>query len=87
IPRPPNAFFCFRSHFLEERRAAGALEGSTKFGGIGSQTSLSRTAAAEWNSMGKVAQRPFIRMALKKRREHAVAHPFYKYAPRKRVKR
>jgi hypothetical protein len=87
VPRPPNAFFCFRSHLVQERREAVALGSSDKFGAIDSQTSLSRTAAILWSSMGVAAREPFFHMAAKKKREHSLAHPSYKYTPRKRMRR
>ncbi|KAJ7764673.1 high mobility group box domain-containing protein [Mycena olivaceomarginata] len=80
-PRPPNAFFCFRSWFVRKQKEAA----HTAPGSKGSyMRDVSRQAAQRWNSMSDEEKRPYFDMALRMRDEHKVAYPDYKFAPAKR---
>ncbi|KAJ6489054.1 hypothetical protein C8R45DRAFT_1074158 [Mycena sanguinolenta] len=83
-PRPPNAFFCFRSRFIREKKAAAQAEpqGSNLKGSR--MPDVSREAATRWNSMTDAEQRPFFEMATRLRDEHKVLYPNYKFAPGKK---
>ncbi|KAJ7165222.1 hypothetical protein C8R46DRAFT_808326, partial [Mycena filopes] len=51
IPRPPNAFLCFRSNFVRTVREAG--------GGGQDQRALSVIAAEHWRALGNEERRTF----------------------------
>ncbi|KAK7040041.1 putative transcription factor SOX-14 [Favolaschia claudopus] len=74
VPRPRNAFICFRSEFVRQAK----LKGSSK---PENQTCLSRDAADAWRGMNAEERRPHVLMALQEKREHALRYPNYKYAP------
>ncbi|KAJ7204267.1 hypothetical protein C8J57DRAFT_983127, partial [Mycena rebaudengoi] len=80
IPKSANAFFCFKSRFIEEKMAI--KDGIQTYRGSTSQTSLSRNAAVEWNSMGPAARLPYVLMAKDRKREHEIAYTSHKYTPR-----
>ncbi|KAF8155341.1 hypothetical protein K438DRAFT_1942961 [Mycena galopus ATCC 62051] len=73
-PRPPNAFLCFRSRFIRDKKSS---KGSH-------MCDISRQAAQRWNSMSAEERQPFFDMALVLRDEHRVAYPDYKFAPGKK---
>lgn len=75
IPRPRNAFICFRSDYVKEQKIASARPGSLD------QTVLSRGAAEVWRGMTEEERSPFLLMALHEKREHALRYPNYRYAP------
>ncbi|KAJ7239377.1 high mobility group box domain-containing protein [Mycena haematopus] len=83
-PRPANAFLCFRSRFLRDRKAAAASRTDPE-GSKGSHMSdVSREAAQRWNSMSAEERRPYFDMASRIREEHKVAYPDYKFSPSKK---
>ncbi|KAF7375621.1 HMG box domain-containing protein [Mycena sanguinolenta] len=86
-PRPPNAFFCFRSRFIREKKAAAQPETEPQGSKIkGSRMpDLSREAALRWNTMLPEERRPFFEMATRLRNEHKVLYPNYKFAPGKKA--
>ncbi|KAJ7193557.1 hypothetical protein GGX14DRAFT_478031 [Mycena pura] len=72
IPRPRNAFICFRSFYVQEHRAMpGTLN----------QTVMSRGAAEVWRGMSAAERAPFLREAENEKRAHALKYPNYRYAP------
>ncbi|KAF7335444.1 HMG box domain-containing protein [Mycena venus] len=81
-PRPPNAFICFRSRFIRDKKAASHAGGK---GGKGSMMcDVSRQAGDRWNDMSDEEQRPYFDLALRMREAHNIAYPNYKFCPSKR---
>ncbi|KAJ7765853.1 high mobility group box domain-containing protein, partial [Mycena maculata] len=78
IPRPPNAFICFRSRFIRDQKAKAA-QGSK---GSGMQDA-SRHAGHVWNEMSDEEKRPYVEMSKRLRDDHKAAYPDYKFAPAK----
>ncbi|KAF7327008.1 Sox transcription factor 8 [Mycena kentingensis (nom. inval.)] len=72
IPRPPNAFICFRSHFVAQQKA---LCGPDR------QQDWSKVAGERWRLLSDEERRPFFILAEQRRDEHMAAHPDYKYTP------
>ena len=72
IPRPPNAFMCFRSARASEH-AAGVR-----------QNELSKRVGAEWRALDPATRAHFVRVAAEKKEEHGVLYPGYKYQPQRR---
>ena len=74
IPRPPNAFICFRSARASERAAAGVR-----------QNELSVQVAAEWRALDHATRAYYARVAAEKKEEHESLYPGYKYQPQRRA--
>ncbi|KAJ7146782.1 high mobility group box domain-containing protein, partial [Mycena epipterygia] len=77
IPRPPNAFLCFRSRFIRDQKALAASKGSKSSG----MQDISRQAGHIWNDMSDEERSPYVEMANRMKEEHRMAHPDYKFAP------
>ncbi|KAJ7485850.1 hypothetical protein FB451DRAFT_1128112, partial [Mycena latifolia] len=75
IPRPRNAFICFRSAYVKAEKRAAARPGALD------QTVMSRGAADVWRSMGEAARLPYVQQAQDEKAEHARMYPNYRYAP------
>ncbi|CAK5269301.1 unnamed protein product [Mycena citricolor] len=75
IPRPRNAFFCFRSAFNSRQKDAslGLL--------FHEQTEISRGAGSVWQAMGPEERRPYVEEAKALKREHARLYPNCRYSP------
>ncbi|KAF7335618.1 putative transcription factor SOX-14 [Mycena venus] len=70
IPRPRNAFICFRSEYVKAPKGASV-----------NQTVLSCGAAEVWRGMDDEERAPFVLMAQEEKEEHARMYPNYRYAP------
>ncbi|PBK66072.1 hypothetical protein ARMSODRAFT_856118, partial [Armillaria solidipes] len=73
IPRTSNAYIIFRSEFVALHK-----ESLSK-----TQQKASKLAGAAWRQLPKERQDHYRAIANKKKREHALAHPGYKYNPRR----
>ncbi|SJL09063.1 uncharacterized protein ARMOST_12439 [Armillaria ostoyae] len=73
IPRPSNAYIIFRSEFVALHK-----ESLSK-----TQQKASKLASAAWRQLPKERQDHYRAIANKKKREHALAYPGYKYKPRR----
>ncbi|KAJ7239381.1 hypothetical protein B0H12DRAFT_1136108 [Mycena haematopus] len=75
-PRPPNAFLCFRSQFLQDKKAASHTEPE------GSTSSLMSdlNPVQRWHSMSVEERRPHVHMALRLQQEHQISYPNSKFA-------
>jgi hypothetical protein len=78
IPRPPNAFMIFRSHFLK----SGATDGGDR-----RQQNLSRLAGTAWNSLTSEAKAKWHEEAAQALLKHQKEHPNYKFTPAPRGSR
>nr|GAT50478.1 predicted protein [Mycena chlorophos] len=74
-PRPPNAFLCFRAEYIKEEKARN--DGHT-------QTDWSKLAGQQWRAMSPADKKKYQDMAARKKAEHQVQFPDYKYTPGKR---
>ncbi|KAJ5427921.1 High mobility group superfamily [Penicillium cf. griseofulvum] len=74
IPRPPNCFILYRqaNHHLVKNANPGL-----------SNNEISRILGARWNNETPEVRRQFTRLANDLKREHAIKHPDYQYAPRR----
>lgn len=73
IPRPPNAFLCFRSEFWEMEKQRPESERDHR--------QISVLAGERWRSLSEAGRAPFKRMAEEYKKLHAKQYPDYKYAP------
>ncbi|KAJ7503298.1 high mobility group box domain-containing protein, partial [Mycena galericulata] len=73
IPRPPNAFICFRSRFVRDQKEQGSTSSGMK--------EFSRQAGHVWNEMSEAQRRPYIELADRIKAEHKVTYPDYKFTP------
>ncbi|KAF7296330.1 HMG box domain-containing protein [Mycena chlorophos] len=77
IPRPRNAFICFRSWFYQTERLAA----STSQLALGKQSSLSTRAGLAWKALTPEQRVPFQLEAEEEKRVHSERYPGYKYRP------
>ncbi|KAJ7136709.1 high mobility group box domain-containing protein, partial [Mycena epipterygia] len=73
IPRPRNAFICFRSDYVKAEKRVSARPGSLD------QTVMSRGAGDVWRGMGEAERLPYIRMAQAEKKAHTLKYPNYRY--------
>lgn len=76
IPRPPNAFICFRSRFVRDQKAQGSQGSGMK--------DISRQAGHIWNEMTEEERRPYVELSDRIKQEHRATYPDYKFNPAKR---
>ncbi|KAJ5425598.1 High mobility group superfamily [Penicillium sp. CMV-2018d] len=74
VPRPPNCFILYRqaNHHLVKSANPGV-----------SNNEISRILGARWNNESPEVRMQFTRLADDLKREHAIKHPDYQYAPRR----
>ncbi|KAJ7250720.1 hypothetical protein C8J57DRAFT_679047 [Mycena rebaudengoi] len=75
IPRPRNAFICFRSVYVRLQR-----DGSVRPRTL-DQTVMSRGAGDVWQSMSTSERLPYVRMAQEEKKAHTLKYPDYRYSP------
>ncbi|KAJ4499287.1 hypothetical protein C8R41DRAFT_978328 [Lentinula lateritia] len=73
IPRPPNSFIVFRSHWWLENKGCPAVETDHR--------EVSRIVGRHWRALSEDERQPFRRESEVLKREHALKYPGYKYAP------
>ncbi|KAH6900887.1 high mobility group box domain-containing protein, partial [Coprinopsis sp. MPI-PUGE-AT-0042] len=76
IPRPKNAFMCYRSWFYENKPPPPTADGKKL-----NQQVLSKQVAITWNSMTPEEQAPFHEMAKQEKKAHELKYPSYSYSP------
>ncbi|KAJ7052044.1 high mobility group box domain-containing protein, partial [Mycena amicta] len=79
VPRPANAFICFRSRFIREQKAQLAAAGTDQ--PRTQQTDWSRLAGDRWHAMSAFERQEYFDMSERIAREHKAMHPDYKYQP------
>ncbi|CAG8087708.1 unnamed protein product [Penicillium nalgiovense] len=74
VPRPPNCFILYRqaNHHLVKDANPGV-----------SNNEISRILGARWNNETHEVREQFTRLADELKKEHAIKHPDYQYAPRR----
>ncbi|OQE16870.1 hypothetical protein PENFLA_c026G03890 [Penicillium flavigenum] len=74
VPRPPNCFILYRqaNHHLVKDANPGV-----------SNNEISRILGARWNNESPEVREQFTRLADELKKEHAIKHPDYQYAPRR----
>ncbi|KAJ5154165.1 High mobility group superfamily [Penicillium coprophilum] len=74
VPRPPNCFILYRqaNHHLVKDANPGV-----------SNNEISRILGARWNNETPEVRQQFTRLADDLKKEHAIKHPDYQYAPRR----
>ncbi|KAJ7240465.1 hypothetical protein C8J57DRAFT_1527499 [Mycena rebaudengoi] len=75
IPRPRNAFICFRSHYVRQEKRTAARVGPLD------QTVLSCGAADVWRGMDTIQRLPYVQMAQEEKKAHTLKYPNYRYSP------
>ncbi|XP_073429795.1 transcription factor SOX-15 isoform X2 [Dendrobates tinctorius] len=78
VKRPMNSFMVWSS---EERKRVSALHPKMH------NSEISRRLGAVWRALGEDERRPYREQAKRLRERHALDHPGYKYAPRKKRRR
>ncbi|KAJ4467480.1 high mobility group box domain-containing protein, partial [Lentinula edodes] len=73
IPRPRNAFILFRCDFVRQKKVPDHVEANHR--------NISRIVGSVWKSMSASQKAPWIAMAEIEKKNHAKAHPGYKYHP------
>lgn len=73
IPRPPNAFICFRSAYclLEKQKTDGQRD----------HRIVSKDAAIAWHKSSKTVRTKYKLIAEEKKQQHAKMYPGYAYSP------
>ncbi|KAJ7785786.1 hypothetical protein B0H16DRAFT_5758 [Mycena metata] len=73
IPRPPNAFICFRSDYclLEKQKSDGQRD----------HRFVSKDAAAAWHQSSEAVKTKYKLIAREKKQQHAQMYPGYTYSP------
>ncbi|KAE9397839.1 hypothetical protein BT96DRAFT_976733 [Gymnopus androsaceus JB14] len=79
-PRPRNAFMIFRCQYCKEhaRGPGGSKRGQDV------DTTMSKRASVAWHALSEDEQNYYRRLADKEKRDHARAHPGYRYRPKPR---
>ncbi|KAJ7175633.1 high mobility group box domain-containing protein, partial [Mycena filopes] len=77
IPRPRNAFICFRSNYVQAQKTLVAEPKSLE------QTAMSCSAGEAWRKMNEEQRQPYVLQALAEKAAHALKYPEYRYAPKK----
>ncbi|KAJ5271308.1 High mobility group superfamily [Penicillium chrysogenum] len=74
VPRPPNCFILYRqaNHHLVKDANPGV-----------SNNEISRILGARWNNESPEVREQFTHLADELKKEHAIKHPDYQYAPRR----
>ncbi|KAJ5780952.1 High mobility group superfamily [Penicillium paradoxum] len=74
VPRPPNCFILYRqaNHQLVKDANPGV-----------SNNEISRILGARWNNESPAIREQYTQLADDLKREHAIKHPDYQYAPRR----
>ncbi|CCM02660.1 uncharacterized protein FIBRA_04764 [Fibroporia radiculosa] len=78
-PRPPNAFMLYRSAKLIELRDQIPPEEHKR------QAKLSKSIAKMWHSESEVVKNYYVEFAERKKAEHQIAYPDYKYRPMRKA--
>ncbi|KAF8492682.1 high mobility group box domain-containing protein, partial [Gautieria morchelliformis] len=73
VPRPPNAFILFRSHFCENHLIPQHQRVT--------QQMRSRVAAKLWGCMSLEEKTPWNDEAMKVKHEHKLRYPKFQYRP------
>ncbi|KAJ7185326.1 hypothetical protein C8R46DRAFT_1060138 [Mycena filopes] len=71
IPRPRNAFICFRSDFVKAQKTAAANSKPKAL----DQTAMSCGAGDAWRKMDEGEREPYVLMALAEKAAHALKYP------------
>ncbi|KAE9406794.1 high mobility group box, partial [Gymnopus androsaceus JB14] len=71
IPRPRNAFILFRCDFVRQKKVPDHVEANHR--------NISRIVGTVWKNMSTSQKAPWIAMADMEKKNHAKAHPGYKY--------
>ncbi|KAJ6493256.1 hypothetical protein C8R45DRAFT_989234 [Mycena sanguinolenta] len=78
IPRPRNAFICFRSVYVQRAKEQAHLDSEAE---SKNQTTLSKDAGHAWHALSPAQRVPFERQAQREKEAHRKRHPGYCYAP------
>ncbi|KAJ3834136.1 hypothetical protein F5878DRAFT_728392 [Lentinula raphanica] len=73
IPRPPNAFIVYRSHWWDEHKYSPSVDRDHR--------QVSRIVAHRWHTLSEEQRLPFRQEAEVRKQQHALMYPGYKYAP------
>ncbi|KAH8813547.1 hypothetical protein DL96DRAFT_523799 [Flagelloscypha sp. PMI_526] len=74
IPRPLNAFFCFRGWFATTQEGKESLR-------EGGQPKFSKDAGKRWRALSNLEKAPWVSDSKRKKSEHEAMHPDYKFKP------
>ncbi|KAF7340078.1 HMG box domain-containing protein [Mycena venus] len=75
IPRPSNAFMCYRSEFCEQNKQLPEEDIVTN------HRIVSQLAGKAWRALSPIEKKRYEDMAEEKKREHFEKYPGYRYAP------
>ncbi|KAH8813545.1 high mobility group box domain-containing protein [Flagelloscypha sp. PMI_526] len=73
VPRPPNAFFLFRKHFCNERKAQNIYSTDG--------THISKLAGEAWSALSDMERAPWFEKQEVVREKHMKKYPNYTFAP------
>ncbi|KAJ7635277.1 high mobility group box domain-containing protein [Roridomyces roridus] len=74
IPRPPNAFICFRMEVAKNMRQSDSLPRPR-------MAQETKATGEVWKSMSKEEKQPYVDMANELDATHKLLYPDYRYAP------
>ncbi|KAJ7153715.1 hypothetical protein C8R46DRAFT_1042096 [Mycena filopes] len=74
IPRPRNAFICFRSDYVKAQKTLATEPKSLD------QTAMSCGAGEAWREMNEEQRQPYVLQAQAEKAAHALKYPAFRYA-------
>ncbi|KAL0579569.1 hypothetical protein V5O48_002449 [Marasmius crinis-equi] len=77
VPRPPNAFILYRSHFWEVQKSNPTERNHRQ---------ISRSAGIKWQSLSEEEKDPWRKLAERRKQEHAEKYPEYKFSPQRKAR-
>ncbi|KAJ3788134.1 hypothetical protein GGU10DRAFT_307752 [Lentinula aff. detonsa] len=84
IARPRNAFIIFRCDYSKRNaRSPGAIGGKRGLPAV--DKTMSKRAGDAWKLLSKAQRNHYKQLADQEKKEHALAHPGYRYRPKKRT--
>ncbi|KAJ7153713.1 hypothetical protein C8R46DRAFT_835487, partial [Mycena filopes] len=73
IPRPRNAFICFRSDYVKAQKTLATEPKSLD------QTAMSCGAGEAWREMNEEQRQPYVLQAQAEKAAHALKYPAFRY--------
>ncbi|KAF5382866.1 hypothetical protein D9757_007307 [Collybiopsis confluens] len=86
VARPRNAFIIFRCEYAKENARGTQAGGSGAHKrGVPVDKTMSKRAGEAWKALSKTELEYYKQLAEEEKKEHAIAHPDYRYRPARRA--
>ncbi|KAJ3880911.1 hypothetical protein F5051DRAFT_479105 [Lentinula edodes] len=83
VARPRNAFIIFRCHYSKQNARNTGVGGKRGLPPV--DKTMSKRAGDAWKSLSKSRKNYYKQLADQEKKVHALAHPGYRYRPKKRT--